>query len=101
MTATEVLERTREKGALLAPTTGRQQSKVLGPMIEGELGILARAGALPELPLELQEASGEFDIEYVSPMSRAMRAEETIGILRTLESVQQISAVDPGVLDIF
>jgi hypothetical protein len=50
MTATEVLERTREKGALLAPTTGRQQSKALGPMIEGELEILARAGALPELP---------------------------------------------------
>jgi len=101
MTATEVLERAREKGALLAPTVGRQQSEALGPMIERELGILARAGALPELPPERQEASGEFDIEYVSPMSRAMRAEEAVGILRTLESAQQISAVDPGVLDIF
>ena len=34
-------------------------------------------------------------------MSRAMRAEEAVGILRTLESVQQIPAVEPAVLDIF
>lgn len=101
MTATEVLERAREKGALLAPTVGRQQSEALGPMIERELGILARSGALPSMPPELVEAAGEFEIEYVSPMSRAMRAEEAVGILRTLESVQQIATVDPGVLDIF
>lgn len=101
MTATEVFERAREKGALLAPTVGRQQSEALGPMIERELGILARAGALPPLPQELQEAAGEFEIEYVSPMSRAMRAEEAVGILRTLESVQQIATVDPSVMEIF
>ena len=48
MTATEVLERAKEKGALLAPTMGRQQSEALGPMIERELDILARVpGALP------------------------------------------------------
>ncbi|MBG06180.1 MAG: phage head-tail adapter protein [Rhodospirillaceae bacterium] len=101
MTATEVLERAREKGALLARTVGRQQSEALGPMIERELGIHARMGVLPPLPPELVEATGEFDIEYVSPMSRAMRAEEAVGILRTLESVQQIAAVEPAVLDIF
>lgn len=101
MTATEVLERAREKGALLAPTVGRQQSEALGPMIERELGILARANLLPPLPPELREAEGEFEIEYVSPMSRAMRAEEAVGILRTLESVHQIAAADPSVLDIF
>src|SRR5262249_23636017 len=33
MTATEVIERTNEKGILLAPTIGRQQSEYLGPMI--------------------------------------------------------------------
>lgn len=101
MTATEVLERAREKGALLAPTVGRQQSEALGPMIERELGILARSGALPPLPPELREAEGEFEIEYVSPMSRAMRAEEAVGILRTLESVRQIAATDATVLDVF
>jgi hypothetical protein len=31
MTATEVIERTNEKGILIAPTVGRQQSEYLGP----------------------------------------------------------------------
>jgi replicative superfamily II helicase len=37
MTATEVLERAREKGMLLAPTAGRLQAEWLGPMIEREI----------------------------------------------------------------
>ena len=47
------------------------------------------------------EAAGEYDIEYVSPLSRAMKAEEGIGILRTLEMVQPIAAIDPSVMDNF
>ena len=46
MTATEVLERAREKGALLAPTMGRQQSEALGPMIEREIDILVECGLM-------------------------------------------------------
>ena len=53
---------------------------------------------MPEL---LAEAQGEYDIEYVSPLSRAMKAEEGVGILRTLEMVQPIAAVDPSVMDNF
>jgi hypothetical protein len=101
MTATEVLQRSQEKGALLAPTVGRQQSETLGPLIEREIAILARQGLLPPLPDILLEAEGEYDIEYVSPLSRAMKAEEGVGILRTLEMVQPIAAVDPGVMDNF
>jgi len=101
MTATEVLQRAQEKGALLAPTVGRQQSETLGPLIERELAILGRQGLLPPLPDILVEAEGEYDIEYVSPLSRAMKAEEGVGILRTLEMVQPIAAVDPSVMDNF
>jgi hypothetical protein len=101
MTATEVLQRAQEKGALLAPTVGRQQSETLGPLIEREIAILARQGILPPPPPLLEEAEGEFEIEYVSPLSRALKAEEGVGILRTLEMVQPIAAVDPGVMDNF
>ena len=45
MTATEVIERTNEKGILLAPTIGRQQSEYLGPMIERELDRIAHVCA--------------------------------------------------------
>lgn len=86
MTATEVLERAREKGALLSPTMGRQQSEMLGPMIEREVDVLMKQGMLPQMPDVLIEAQGEFDIEYDSPLSRSQRAEEASGWLRTLEA---------------
>lgn len=101
MTATEVLERTREKGMLLAPTMGRQQSEMLGPMIERELDLLVKQGVLPEMPPALIEAEGEYEVQYDSPLSRSQRAEEAGGWLRTLEAAiayanttQDISVLD-------
>lgn len=101
MTATEAMLRAQEKGALLAPTMGRQQSEMLGPMIERELDILARAGQLPPMPEALVEAGGEVQIEYVSPLNRAQRAEEGVAILRTLEAVTPLAQIDPSVMMIF
>lgn len=103
MTATEVLERTREKGILLAPTIGRQQSEYLGPLIERELDLLSRQGILPPMPQELLEAKGEYRIEYDSPLSRAQRSEEASGLMRTVESAMQVAAqtMNPEVLDHF
>jgi hypothetical protein len=86
MTATEVLERAREKGALLSPTMGRQQSEQLGPMTVREVDLCMKQGLFPPMPPEMIEAEGEFDIEYDSPLSRAQRAEEASGWLRTLEA---------------
>lgn len=101
MTATEAMLRAQEKGALLAPTMGRQQSEMLGPMIERELDILARAGVLPPMPEALVEMGGDVEIEYVSPLNRAQRAEEGVAILRTLESVTPLAQIDPSVMMIF
>ncbi len=101
MTATEAMLRAQEKGALLAPTMGRQQSELLGPLIERELDILARAGVLPEMPPELVELGGDVEIEYVSPLNRAQRAEDGVAILRTLESIAPLAQIDPRVLKTF
>lgn len=108
MTATEVLERTKEKGILLAPTIGRQRSEYLGPMIEREIDILSRQSIrgvplLPPMPPVLREAQGEYKIEYESPLSRAQRSEEASGLMRTLEVVIQTVNVtqDPSPLDNF
>ena len=107
MTATEVLERAREKGALLSPTMGRQQSEALGPMIEREVDLLVMQGLLPPLPPALVEAEGEFEIEYDSPLTRSQRAEEAAGWLRTLEAAiayanttQDLSALDHFNVDV-
>lgn len=103
MTATEVLERTREKGILLSPTVGRQQSEYLGPKIEREIDILSRQGVLPPMPAELLEARGQYNIVYDSPLSRAQRAEEAAGVSRTIEAAIAVSTQtqDPSVLDHF
>lgn len=103
MTATEVLERSKEKGILLAPTIGRQQGEYLGPMIERELDVLAQQRLIPPMPQVLKEAKGEFQIQYDSPLSRAQRAEEAAGLGRTIESALQVIQVtqDPAPLDFF
>lgn len=98
MTATEAMLRAQEKGALLAPTMGRQQSELLGPLIERELDILGRAGMLPEMPDELIELGGEVEVEYVSPLNRAQRAEDGVAIMRTFEAVAPMAQIDPRVL---
>lgn len=101
MTATEALIRAQEKGMLLTPTMGRQQSEALGPLIERELDLLAFHGVLPPMPRILREAGGEYDIVYDSPMSRMQRAEELVGVQRTMELLAPFAQMDPTILDVF
>ncbi len=103
MTATEVIERVNEKGILLSPTIGQQQSEYLGPMIEREIDVLTELGLLPPIPLELLEAAGEYKVVYTSPLSKAQRAQESAGLFRTIEQFISISQVtgNPEPLDHF
>ncbi len=100
MTATEVMERTREKGILLAPTIGRQQSEYLGPMLDRELDILASLGLLPPQPQMLRDAKGEYSITYDSPISRTQKAEWAAGAVRTIEVLLNVAQAtqDPSKL---
>lgn len=103
MTATEVLERSKEKGILLAPTIGRQQSEYLGPLVEREIDLLVRQRLLPPMPPLLAEAHGDYKVVYDSPLSRAQRAEEASGLMRTVETALNIVNVtqNPEPLDFF
>ena len=101
MTATEALIRAQEKGMLLTPTMGRQQSEALGPQIERELDLLMFHRILPPMPPELVEAGGDYEIVYDSPMSRMARAEELVGVQRTMELLAPFAQINPEVLDVF
>lgn len=103
MTATEVIERTNEKGILLAPTVGRQQSEYLGPMIDRELSVLSQMNLLPPMPQVLREARGQYQVQYTSPLSRAQRAQDVSGAMRTIEIATNVASVtqDPSVFDSF
>jgi hypothetical protein len=97
MTATEALLRAQEKGALLAPTMGRQQSEFLDPIITRELDILTNAGVFDDMPDKLRQAGGMMDVVYDSPLTRAQRAEEGVGMMRTIEAAGSIAQFDPTI----
>lgn len=104
MTATEVLERSREKAALLAPIMGRQQSEALGPMIEREVDLLVQQGLMPPPTPAMQEAGvAAYRVEYDSPLSRMQKAEAASGGLRMFQYASEIAAntQDPSSLDWF
>lgn len=103
MTATEVIERSAEKAAEIAPTMGRLQTELLAPLITREMDVLHELGRLRglEMPPELIEARGEYEIIYTSPLSKGQYAEEISGFARTLEVAVGASQAtgDPSLLD--
>ncbi|MGE4298320.1 MAG: portal protein [Desulfovibrionaceae bacterium] len=99
MTATEVLQRQEEKMRALGPVLGRLQAEFLSPLIDRVFNIMLRAGALPDVPPELD---GEhWEVEFVSPVARAQRNHEAQAFTRTMELAQPLMAVNPGVMDVF
>ncbi len=98
MTATEALLRAQEKGELIAPTMGRQQSEFLGPLIQREIDILSAAGQLPPPPMELLRSGRGIKIEYTSPMATALRAQEGTAIMNTVSDLGQMANLDKSVL---
>ena len=103
MTATEVIERASEKGALLSPTMGRFQSEALGPLIEREFDLLMSQGCIPPPPRILVEARAEYKVEYDAPLNRQMKAAATAGIMRTVSWTAETAsqAQDPTLMDNF
>ncbi len=101
MTATEVIERTNEKGILLAPTVGRQAGEHYGPMTHRELDILSNLHMLPPMPPRLREARGQYQIIWTSPLAKAQRAQEAAGFIRSVEFSKEVVAItqDPSYLD--
>jgi hypothetical protein len=96
MTATQVLEIAQQKATLLAPVMGQMHSEDLGPLIGREIDLLAKSGRMPQMPPEIAEAGGTYKVEYRSPLARAMRAQDGVAILRTLETLPAAAAVDPN-----
>lgn len=99
VTATEILERSREQGRLMTPLVSRSETESLGPMIEREIEILQRRGFLPDMPPELLEAEGEFEIEFTSPLSLAQKSDEAIGAQRTVQAISEAAQLSPEILD--
>ncbi len=102
MTATQVIEITNQKGILLAPTVGNQEDD-LGHMIERELDVAMAIGAFRNYPMppRLREAKGSYKVVYTSPLSKAARAQNAAGFMRSVEFSKELINItqDPSHLD--
>lgn len=97
MTATEVIQRTEEKMRLLGPVLGRLQAEYLQPLINRCYNILLRDKKLPPAPDFMTGL--DIDIEYVSPIAKAQRSGDIQMIVRMLEMMQPLTALDPTIMD--
>ena len=97
MTATEVQVRYELMQRLLGPTLGRFQSEFLNPLIERVFNIMMRAEALMPPPEVIQNQ--KVDVEYVGPLARSQRMEESIAIDRLYQLAMQVGQVDPSIMD--
>ena len=98
MTATEVQVRYELMQRLLGPTLGRFQSEFLNPLIERVFGIMFRNNAFLSAP-EVIEGT-KIDVEYVGPLARSQRMEESLAIDRLYQLAMQVGQIDPTIMDI-
>lgn len=103
MTATEFLGRAQEKAALLAPFMGMLQSNDLAPMIDREIDVLHDLNLLPEMPPELREAQGEYQISYTTPDALARGSEGITNFFRMVDLGTNVAKAtgDASHLDVF
>lgn len=103
MTATEVIERVAEKATLAAPTMGRLQTGLLGPEVSRALDLIVENAPwmLPEMPNELIEAQGEYEVIYTSPMAKGLHAEEDSGFVWMVNTSLEVASAtgDPSIMD--
>lgn len=103
MTATEVIERTAEKGILIAPSMTRLQDEYCAAMVPREIDILEDLRLAPPRPQVMREAMGDAQVVYTNPLARAQKAQEAAGFMRTIDSVKELVGItqDPSLLDPF
>ena len=97
MTATQVIKLDEETLRVLGPFLGRVQNELLGPLIARTYGMLARAGALPPPPEELDRE--QIEVEYVSPIAKAQRLSEVAGVSQLIDVTAPLIDRDPTILD--
>jgi hypothetical protein len=96
--ATEIDARREEKLVLLAHFLERFENEQLDPTIERVFNICQRKGLFPDPPRDI--AGAEIQVQYVSILTTAQRALNTVPMERLLAMVGQVANVEPSVLDI-
>lgn len=89
MTATEVQVRYEMMQRLLSSTMARLKEDFLDPLIQRTFNMLYRAGELGELPMGVKLR--DYDIQYIGPLSRSMKFDQSASIERWITQLQLIA----------
>jgi hypothetical protein len=89
MTATEVMARVEQKMRLLIHIIGRMQSGYFNPLIDRVIGILGRAGKLPDTPEVLVGKNTK--IEYLGRLALILKSLETEGFVKTMTELKAMA----------
>lgn len=94
----EIEERKEEKMVQMAHFLERFENEALDPGVVRMFNLAQRAGMFPDPPRSM--ANRPIDIQYISILTTAQRALNTIPIERVLGFVAQVASVRPDVLDL-
>lgn len=97
-TAYEVMVQNEERMRVMGPQLARLQSEFLDPLITRVFAIMFRANAFAEPPPLLAQYPG-LDVEYVSPLARAQKAQRGGATVRAVQAIAPLAQFDPGVMD--
>ncbi len=95
--ATEVLDDRDEMLRMLAPMLGRQQTELLGPIVQRVYGLLLDHGQLPQAPASLQKQ--RLVISYISPAARAQQGVKADRVSRFMQDIVPLAQIQPDVMD--
>lgn len=94
-TAYEVAQMVAERMVLFAPIFGRIKTEKLDPMIYRAFSIMYRNGKFKPLPVGVDEAQIDFEVNYVSKIALAIKAIQNQSFATAIQLVQAVVAVDP------
>jgi hypothetical protein len=89
MTATEVQVRYELMQRLLSSTMARLKEDFLDPLLTRTFNLLYRAGEFDDLPEGVELT--DYDIEYIGPLSRSMKFDQSASIERWITQLQLIA----------
>ena len=98
LTATQVIEMSGEKAAVLGTRIGRQESELLNPVHDRVFNIENKSGRIPPPPDILMENGGSIEIDYLGPLAQAQRKMFKSQVMRAgIQIVGEASTVWPEV----
>lgn len=97
VTATEIVEKHKERLLILGPVLERLNTDLLDPLIDILFQLMTRQGEIPEPPEEL--AGKDLKVEYISILHQAQKLAGLDGIERVVGFVLNLSEVFPEARD--